>query len=107
MSLLNGDSHFSLELKVKGTAVTWRGLSYPPCEQSVSKTQQKASKRGSAEIVSSLVSRCSPSFWASYSGQTGLESAKHHTFDKAKVKIEPSVPKSMSPPECDRDLAWA
>ena len=28
-------------------------------------------KRGSAEIVSSLSSRCSPSFWASNSGQTG------------------------------------
>ena len=41
------------------------------CEQSLSKSHQKASTRDSAEIVSSLLSRRSPSFWASHSGQTG------------------------------------
>ena len=45
-----------------------------PYEQSLSKTYQKASKKGSAEIVPSLLSRRSPSFWASHSGQTGLGS---------------------------------
>ena len=36
-----------------------------------------------------------PSFWASHSGQTGLGSARIIYFGKAKVKIEPSVRKSI------------
>ena len=77
----------------------------PPCEQSLSKTHQRASERGSAEIVSSLLSRRSPSFWASHSGHTGLSSALR-IFDKTRVKIEPSVRKPIWRPECDRDVAW-
>ena len=50
----------------------WSAGYRPPCEQSLSKIHHRASKRGSAEIVSSLLRRCSPSFWA---GQTGLVSA--------------------------------
>lgn len=41
----------------------------PSCEQTLSKTDQTASKRGSAEIVSS---RRSPGFWAILSGQTSM-----------------------------------
>ena len=64
-------------------------------EQSLSKTHQRASKRGSAEIVSSLLSHRSPSFWANNSSQTGLGSTRIIIFDKAKVKVEPSVQKSI------------
>lgn len=52
-----------------------------PCEQSLPKTHQRASKRCSAEIA---LSRCSPSFWASHFGQTGLGSA--HTVFLARPK---------------------
>ena len=44
--------------------------------QRVSKTHQRESKRGTADIVSSLSIRCSPSLWASHSGQTSLGSAR-------------------------------
>ena len=46
-----------------------------PCEQSLSKTHQRACKRGSAEIVPRLLSHRSPSFWASHVGQTGFGSS--------------------------------
>ena len=46
------------------------------CEQNLPKTRQRASKRGSVKIISSLLSRRSPSFWASHSRQTGLGSAR-------------------------------
>ena len=51
-------------------------LSGVHCEQSLSKTHQRATKKSSAEIVSSPLSRHSPSFWASHSGQTGLSSPR-------------------------------
>ena len=47
-----------------------------PCEQILSKTRQRAKKKGSAINVSSLLSRRSPSFWASHSSQTGLGNAR-------------------------------
>ena len=46
-----------------------------PVSRASLKIHQRASKKGSAEIVSSLLSCRSPSFCASHSGQTGLGSA--------------------------------
>ena len=45
------------------------------------------------------------SFSASHSGQTGLRSARIIFFDKAKVKVEPSVRKSKWCLEGDRDFS--
>ena len=53
-----------------------RSNGYAPCEQSLSKTHQRARKGGSAENVSSLLGRSSPTFWAIHSGETGLGKAR-------------------------------
>ena len=58
----------------------------PRCEQSLSKTDQRASKRGSAEIVWSLLSR-RRRFWASHSGQTGWGSARVIFLTRRRSKL--------------------
>ena len=66
-----------------------------PCEQSLSKTHQRASKRGYAEIVSSLFKSPKPKFLGESLQSNRFRQLAHHIFDKAKVKIEPSVRKSI------------
>lgn len=51
-----------------------------PCES------LRVSKRGSAEIMSSLSSHRSPRFWASHSGQTGLGSVRIIFLKKPRSK---------------------
>ena len=73
------------------------------CEQSPSKTHQRVSKRGSVEIVSSLLSHHSPSFWAGHSAQTGLGSVRmtrqKSNLERLTYIFERKVPEKTVPSE--------
>lgn len=64
------------------------GFLTSPCKQSLSKTDLRTRKTGlgSAEMVSSLLSCCSPSFWAGHPRQTGLGSLRIIFLSRQKSK---------------------